>query len=82
MTAKSQTPVEPTAVKQELEEVEKEEKELLEKERELKKKEQLQPWNVDTISKEGFTKTVKWAIDLSNVLFRPTLKSFVNQLDP
>lgn len=35
-----------------------EEEKLRKKEEELKKKEQLMPWNVDTISKDGFTKTV------------------------
>uniref|UniRef100_A0A1L8DWR3 Hsp90 co-chaperone Cdc37 n=1 Tax=Nyssomyia neivai TaxID=330878 RepID=A0A1L8DWR3_9DIPT len=45
-------------VKRELEKVEAERKALQEKEQELKKKERQTPWNVDTISKPGFAKTV------------------------
>lgn len=41
-----------------LEELEKEAKELKEKDEELMKKERLTPWNVDTISHSGFSKTV------------------------
>lgn len=38
--------------------LEKEEKEIQKKEEELRKKEKQTPWNVDTISEPGFTKTV------------------------
>ncbi|KAL4702711.1 hypothetical protein ACJJTC_011576 [Scirpophaga incertulas] len=47
-----------SSLKAELENLEKEEKLLQEKDTELKKKEKLTPWNVDTISEPGFTKTV------------------------
>lgn len=46
------------SLKKELEELEKQEKQILKKEEELKKKEKLTPWNVDTISEPGFTKTI------------------------
>ncbi|GAB0096196.1 Hsp90 co-chaperone Cdc37 [Sergentomyia squamirostris] len=45
-------------VKKELEKVEEEKKQLKMKEEELQKKERQTPWNVDTISKPGFAKTV------------------------
>lgn len=45
-------------LKVELEELEKQQNDYMKKEEELSKKEKLAPWNVDTISKEGFTKTV------------------------
>lgn len=41
-----------------LEKLEKEQEELRLKEEELRKKEKQAPWNVDTISKSGFSKTV------------------------
>jgi cell division cycle protein 37 len=41
-----------------LAELEKEAKEIFDKEQELQKKEKKTPWNVDTISKPGFQKTV------------------------
>lgn len=44
--------------KKELTEIEEQEKHFREKELELAKKEKLQPWNVDTLSKDGFTKTI------------------------
>uniref|UniRef100_A0A1B6F4F9 Hsp90 co-chaperone Cdc37 n=1 Tax=Cuerna arida TaxID=1464854 RepID=A0A1B6F4F9_9HEMI len=44
-------------LKEALEKVEKEMEELKKKEEELKLKEKITPWNVDTISKPGFTKT-------------------------
>ncbi|XP_015511067.2 hsp90 co-chaperone Cdc37 [Neodiprion pinetum] len=47
-----------TSVKKALEELKMKESEILHKEEELKKKEKLQPWNVDTIAQPGFTKTV------------------------
>lgn len=46
------------SLKKALAELEKEEKMLQKKEDELKKKEKQTPWNVDTISEPGFTKTV------------------------
>ncbi|CAF4920423.1 unnamed protein product [Pieris macdunnoughi] len=46
------------SLKKALAEFEKEEKAILKKEDELKKKEKTTPWNVDTISEPGFTKTV------------------------
>lgn len=46
------------SLKQTLIELEKEEKSLQQKEDELRKKEKQTPWNVDTISEPGFTKTV------------------------
>lgn len=45
-------------LKKELEQLEKEGKDLDRKEEELTKKEKKMPWNVDTISKPGFEKTV------------------------
>lgn len=45
-------------LKKAIAQLEKEEKEILKKEDELKKKEKQTPWNVDTISEPGFTKTV------------------------
>lgn len=47
-----------SSLKIELTELEKQEKEFKKKEEELTKKEKLAPWNVDTISKDGFSKTV------------------------
>lgn len=46
------------AMKEKLKHLELESKKLKEKEEELKKKEKLTPWNVDTISKEGWSKTL------------------------
>ncbi|CAB3233414.1 unnamed protein product [Arctia plantaginis] len=46
------------SLKKTLIELEKEEKSLQQKEDELRKKEKQTPWNVDTISEPGFTKTV------------------------
>ncbi|XP_075984387.1 cell division cycle protein 37 [Anticarsia gemmatalis] len=46
------------SLKKTLTELEDEEKKLKQKEDELKKKEKQTPWNVDTISEPGFTKTV------------------------
>ncbi|XP_015915400.1 hsp90 co-chaperone Cdc37 [Parasteatoda tepidariorum] len=45
-------------LKAELSKLEVEDKKLQQKREELLKKEKLMPWNVDTISREGFTKTV------------------------
>lgn len=45
-------------LKQALKELEDEAEELKKKEAELDKKEKLTPWNVDTISRSGFSKTV------------------------
>lgn len=42
----------------ELKELEKQNEEFLKKEDEITKKEKLAPWNVDTISKDGFSKTL------------------------
>lgn len=47
-----------TELKKALAQLEKEEKEIQNKEDELKKKDRQTPWNVDTISEPGFTKTV------------------------
>lgn len=46
------------SLKKELEDLEKQEKQIQKKTDEIKKKEKLTPWNVDTISEPGFTKTV------------------------
>lgn len=46
------------SLKKALAELEAEGKQLQKKEEELKKKEKKTPWNVDTISEPGFTKTV------------------------
>ncbi|KAJ8709202.1 hypothetical protein PYW07_009028 [Mythimna separata] len=46
------------SLKKALAELEKEEKQIKQKEDDLKKKERQTPWNVDTISEPGFTKTV------------------------
>ncbi|CAG9567965.1 unnamed protein product [Danaus chrysippus] len=46
------------SLKAELASIEKEQKEIQAKEEELKKKEKKTPWNVDTISEPGFTKTI------------------------
>jgi cell division cycle protein 37 len=45
-------------VKEKLTQLQKEEKAVQEKESEVKKKERLMPWNVDTLSKDGFAKTL------------------------
>lgn len=45
-------------LKKQLANLEEEEEKLKNSEEELRKKEKLMPWNVDTISHEGFTKTV------------------------
>lgn len=45
-------------MKEKLKQLELESKKLKKKEEELKKKEKLTPWNVDTISKEGWSKTL------------------------
>lgn len=45
-------------LKKALAELEKEEREIQKKEDELRKKEKKTPWNVDTISEPGFTKTI------------------------
>ncbi|XP_054000746.1 hsp90 co-chaperone Cdc37 [Hylaeus anthracinus] len=47
-----------TALKKVLQDLEEEEKKIRQREEEFKKKEKLTPWNVDTISQDGFTKTV------------------------
>lgn len=44
--------------KREVAKLEKKDRELLKEKEALEKKEKLTPWNVDTISKEGFTKTI------------------------
>ncbi|XP_013139756.1 PREDICTED: hsp90 co-chaperone Cdc37 [Papilio polytes] len=46
------------SLKKALSDLEKTEKEILKKEEEIRKKERQTPWNVDTISAPGFTKTV------------------------
>ncbi|CAK1545573.1 unnamed protein product [Leptosia nina] len=46
------------SLKKSLAELEQEEKTILKKEEELRKKDKTTPWNVDTISEPGFTKTV------------------------
>lgn len=45
-------------LRQELKKLEIQEQEVKQKEEEVKKKERLMPWNVDTISKDGFEKTM------------------------
>lgn len=45
-------------LKEKLKKLEIEQKELEEKEKEIEKKEKSLPWNVDTISKEGWSKTI------------------------
>lgn len=50
--------VEDPEVKEKLAKLQVEEKEVLEKESEVKKRERLMPWNVDTLSKDGFAKTL------------------------
>ncbi|XP_064108145.1 hsp90 co-chaperone Cdc37-like [Macrobrachium nipponense] len=45
-------------VKKALLELEKKGEEILKKQKELEKKEKLEPWNVDTISSDGFSKTI------------------------
>lgn len=47
-----------TELKKAIAQLEKEENEILKKEDDLKKKDRQTPWNVDTISEPGFTKTV------------------------
>lgn len=47
-----------TDLKKAIAQLEKEEREILKKEDEMKKKDRQTPWNVDTISEPGFTKTV------------------------
>ncbi|KAG1683981.1 Hsp90 co-chaperone Cdc37 [Nymphon striatum] len=45
-------------LKDQLSEIENQEKEFMKKEEELKKKQKSTPWNVDTISKDGFDKSI------------------------
>jgi len=45
-------------VKQSLAQLEEEANKLREKKKDMEKKEKLEPWNVDTISKDGFSKTI------------------------
>lgn len=40
------------------EELKKQEEDFLKKEKELEKKDKETPWNVDTLSKDGFDKTI------------------------
>lgn len=47
-----------SSIKQALSELEKKGDELVSKQKEIEKKEKLEPWNVDTISSDGFSKTV------------------------
>ncbi|XP_042865244.1 hsp90 co-chaperone Cdc37-like [Penaeus japonicus] len=47
-----------TQLQEALKELERKGQELIDHEKELEKKDRLEPWNVDTISKEGFTKTL------------------------
>ncbi|XP_045612500.1 hsp90 co-chaperone Cdc37 [Procambarus clarkii] len=47
-----------TKIKQALSELEKKGEQLVNKQNEIEKKEKLEPWNVDTISSDGFSKTV------------------------
>lgn len=46
------------SLKKSLEELQEEEKKILKRDEDIKKKEKQTPWNVDTISEPGFTKTV------------------------
>lgn len=46
------------SLKKELEDLENQQKQIQKRDEELKKKEKLTPWNVDTISEPGFTKTI------------------------
>lgn len=58
-------------VKKELEKLEMEEKNLAAEESEVSKKEKLMPWNVDTLSKDSWSKTIinkpKARVDTSNM---------------
>lgn len=56
--AESSTEFNMADLKKQLTDLEGEEAKLKKQEEELKKKEKLMPWNVDTISHDGFTKTV------------------------
>lgn len=56
--AKNKDSTDMTDIKKSLSQLEEEAKKLREKQKEIEKKEKLEPWNVDTISKEGFSKTV------------------------
>lgn len=74
-------------LKKSLEELEKEQSRVRNQEEELKKKEKMQPWNVDTISKDGFQKTVinKSAIkkdqELSEDQKESNLKDFIKKYE-
>ncbi|EDW68898.1 hsp90 co-chaperone Cdc37 [Drosophila virilis] len=74
------------ALKKELEKIENEGKELDRQENELLKREKKTPWNVDTISKPGFEKTVinkkpprKAAEDLTEEEREQRMKQFVKE---
>ena len=58
-------------LKLEMETLQKQEDEWMKKEEELKHKEKMEPWNIDTICKEGKSKTVCCDSDFlnSNVIF-------------
>lgn len=63
----------------EIEEVKRQEEDYLKKEKELEEKEKLEPWNVDTIGHEAFSKSVfKFLNPL--VLKCPVLNKFSHQL--
>nr|XP_018908231.1 PREDICTED: hsp90 co-chaperone Cdc37 [Bemisia tabaci] len=68
-----------------LAELEKEANKIKQKEDDLKKKEKLTPWNVDTISKPGFTKTVvntnlpRKNEELTEEEKEERMKEFINQ---
>lgn len=74
-------------LKKSLEELEREQARVRNQEEELKKKEKMQPWNVDTISHDGFQKTVinKSAInkkeELSEDQKELNLKEFIKKYE-
>lgn len=56
--SKLQTESDKSKIQNELKNIEEEAKKLLLKEDEIKKEEKLQPWNIDTLSKPKFSKTI------------------------
>jgi cell division cycle protein 37 len=57
-------PEEKKRLEKELAKLKSEKEEIKKKDKEFKKKEKLTPWNVDTISKPGFEKTVCLVADM------------------
>ncbi|UXI15687.1 hypothetical protein NH340_JMT01630 [Sarcoptes scabiei] len=88
LAKKKESAENPSAIDEQLKKLELEKKELESKEQELIKAEKLQPWNVDTISKDGWSKTIinkqKPMIDRSKMTdeeLEQHYKEFVNKYE-